>query len=76
MSDPPYERKVEQRCGMGVDQGQYYFYSGFFGGSGSWMMSALVTLQLLTAQDWAKGFDGARVDDERCVFQSVCLRCL
>jgi hypothetical protein len=49
---------------MGVDEGQYYFYSGIFGGSGSWMMSALVTLQLLTAQDWAKGFEGARVDDE------------
>lgn len=62
--DPPYERRGEQRCAMPPGDGAYYFYSGFFGGSGSWMMAALVTLQQWTAQDWAQGFDGARVDDE------------
>jgi len=64
LTDPPYELTVEQRCGMTGDEGEYYFYSGFFGGSGAWMMRALITLQQWTAHDWAKGYMGARVDDE------------
>jgi len=38
------KKKLEQRCGMGEDEGQYYFYSGIFGGSSSWMMRYAVLL--------------------------------
>jgi len=48
----------------GDDDGVYYFYSGFFGGSGAWMQKAVMTLAAWTELDWAKGFEGARVDDE------------
>jgi hypothetical protein len=49
---------------MAGDDGVYYFYSGFFGGSGAWMQTAVITLAAWTELDWAKGFEGARVDDE------------
>ena len=49
---------------MAGDDGVHYFYSGFFGGSGAWMQKAVMTLAAWTELDWAKGFEGARVDDE------------
>lgn len=62
--EPPYETTIGQRCAMSPDDGAYYFYSGFFGGSGGWMMTSLITLHRWTSQDWTNGYDGARVDDE------------
>ena len=64
---PPYETRVSQRCGMDADEGSYYFYSGFFGGSGAWMMRTLITLQQWTAEDWARGYACVHVCGYACV---------
>ena len=61
---PPYNRAPSQRCTMEEEEGEYYFYSGFFGGASSWFLKTVRSLKAWTDDDARRGFHGARVDDE------------